>query len=219
MIEIPTWIQAFVLAGVVLVALVVPFRILYEMTKESRDRTRRLQDLTDRLKERFDAVRLNRSFFGLRSIRFTHEGRPVTLLQPARDEFLIRLESKVEPKFHAIMRTRSPMDPPFTFMRESIRFLRRIRMGDPLIDDLMAIYATPIFGGYLRESMLDKPTGLAESLVVLRRMVGVRRFELRISPTGGFRVKFRADDLLNRPDDLESAVHHAFRIYDLLVLY
>jgi hypothetical protein len=219
MIEIPTWIQAFVLAGIALVAIVVPLRILYEMTKDSRDRMRRLQDLTDRMKERFGAVRLDRSFFGLHSIRFTHEGRPVTLLQPAKDEFLIRLESKVKPKFHAIVRTRGPMDPPFTFMGESLRFLRRIRMGDPLLDDSMAIYATPIFGGYLRESALEKPTGLAESLVVLRRMAGVRHFELRISPTGGFRVKLRADDLLNRPDDLESAVHHAFRLHDLLVLY
>jgi hypothetical protein len=65
-----------------------------------------------------------------------------------------------------------------------------------------------------------KPTGLAESLIILRKMPGVRRFELRMSPSGGFRLAFklRADDLLYRAEELESAVHHAFQIYDLMVL-
>src|SRR5581483_12209856 len=110
-------------------------------------------------------------------------------------------------------------------MWESFRVLSRILTGDPLIEDAIALYATPIFGSYLREAALDgipaegKPTGLAESLVILQRMPGIRRFELRMSPSGGFRVSFRlrADDLLHRPEELESAVHHAFQLYDLLV--
>jgi hypothetical protein len=101
-----------------------------------------------------------------------------------------------------------------------------VRTHDPLIDDTLAIYASEPFGAYLRELALDgipaqgKPTGLAESLVVLRRLPGVRHFEFRMSPASGFRLTFllRADDLLYRPDDLEAAVHHAFRLYDLLVL-
>jgi hypothetical protein len=41
-----------------------------------------------------------------------------------------------------------------------------------------------------------------------------------MSPSGGFRLSFllRADDLLYRADELEAAVHHAFRLYDFLVL-
>ena len=111
-------------------------------------------------------------------------------------------------------------------MWESFRILPRILTHDPLIDDSIALYATPIFGSYIREAALDgipaegKPTGLAESLVILRKMPGVRRFELRMSPSAGFRLSFRlrTDDLLYRPEELESAVHHAFQLYDLLVL-
>jgi hypothetical protein len=227
MIEIPSHIQIFVLVGVALVVLIVPIRILYEMTKDTRERTRRLQELAERLKERLGAVRFSRGIFGPHRIHFTYEGRPATLFQAADKELSIHLEPKVEPKFHAIVRTRGPIVLPFAVMWESLRLLRRIRTFDPLIDESMAIYATPVFGNYLRDLALDgipaqgKPTGLAESLVVLRRAPGVRRFEFRMSPVGGFRISFelRADDLMYRPDELESAVHHAFRLYDLLVLF
>ncbi|HVR84278.1 MAG TPA: hypothetical protein VMU54_08205 [Planctomycetota bacterium] len=226
MIEIPYWIQVFVLIGIALVVVVVPIRILYEMTKDSRDRSKRFQDLADRLKERFGDVEAHRTIFGMSRIGFKHDGRPAAVYQPGDDEILIELEPKIEPKFHLIARTRGALAPPIAVMWESFRILPRILTGDPLIDDSILLYATPIFGSYLREAALDgipaegKPTGLAESLVILRKMPGVRRFELRMSPAAGFRVSFRlrADDLLFRPEELESAVHHAFQLYDLLVL-
>jgi hypothetical protein len=226
MIEVPHWIQVFVLLGIALVVIVVPIRILYEMTKDSRDRSKRFQELADRLKEKFGAVEAHRTMFGMSRISFQHDGRPAAVYQPSDDELLIELEPKVEPKFHVIARTRGAMTPPVAMMWESFRLLPRILTHDPLIDESIALYATPIFGSYLREAALDgipaegKPTGLAESLVILRSMPGVRRFELRMSPSGGFRVLFRlrADDLFYRPEELESAVHHAFQLYDLLVL-
>lgn len=226
MIEIPHWIQVFVLVGIALVVIVVPIRILYEMTKDTRDRGKRFNDLADRLKEKFGGVEAHRTIFGLSRIAFTHEGRPAAVYQPSDDEILIQLEPKVEPKFHLIARTRGPITPPVAMMWESFRLLPRILTHDPLIDDSIALYATPIFGSYIRDAALDgipaegKPTGLAESLVILRKMPGVRRFELRMSPSAGFRVAFqlRADDLLYRPEELESAVHHAFQLYDQLVL-
>jgi hypothetical protein len=192
MIEVPHWVQVFVLVGIALVVIVVPIRILYEMTKDSRERNRRFKDLADRLKERFGGVEAHRTVFGLSRISFQHEGRPATVWQPADDEIL-----------------------------------PRVMTHDPLIDESIALYATPLFGNYLREATLDgipaegKPTGLAESLVILRKMPGVRRFELRMSPSSGFRLSFklRADDLLYRPEELESAIHHAFQLYDLLVMY
>ncbi|HLY74226.1 MAG TPA: hypothetical protein VKU80_08920 [Planctomycetota bacterium] len=226
MIEIPHGIQVFVLIGIALVVVVVPIRILYEMTKDSRDRSKRFQDLAERLKEKFGAVDAHRTIFGMSRIEFRHDGRPATVYQPGDDEILLELEPRVEPKFHLIARTRGAMAPPVAMMWESFRILPRILTHDPLIDDAVALYASPIFGSYLREAALDgipaegKPTGLAESLVILRKMPGVRRFELRMSPSAGFRVSFRlrADDLLYRPEELESAVHHAFQLYDLLVL-
>jgi len=227
MVDIPIWIQAFVLVGIGVVVLLVPLKIVYEMTKGSRDRTRRLEDLADRLKERFGGVRFERGLFGPHRIRFTHEGRPATILQPDENELAIRLEPKVAPKFHALVRTRAVIAWPFTVLWEAFRILPRIRTFDPLLDESLEIFASRTFGGYVRELAIDgipaegKPTGLAESLIVLRRAPGVRRFELRMSPAGGFRVWFelRADDLIYRPDELESAVHHAFRLYDLMVMY
>jgi hypothetical protein len=225
-IEIPHWIQIFVLLGIALVIIVVPIRILYEMTKDSRDRGRRFGELADRLKEKYSGVDVQRTLFGASRIRFKHEDRPVAVHQTADDEIQIQLEPKIEPKFHVIARTRGLINPPVAVMWESFRVLSRILTHDPLIDDSVALYATPIFGSYLREVALDgipaegKPTGLAESLVILRKMPGVKSFELRMSPSGGFRLSFRlgSDDLLYRPEELESAVHHAFQLYDLLVL-
>ncbi len=227
MIDIPPWIQTFVLVGIAVVVMAVPIKVLYEMTKGSRDRTRRMQDLADRLRERFGNVAFERGLLGPHRIRFTYEGRPATVVQPDDDEIAIRLEPKVAPKFHAVVRTRGRISWPFTVLWESLRPLRRIRTFDPLIDESIEIFATSVFGGYLRELALDgipaqgKPTGLAESLIVLRRAPGVRRFELRMSPVAGFRLWFqlRADDLVYRPDEMESAIHHAFRLYDLLVMY
>jgi len=227
MIEIPHWVQVFVLVGIALVVIVVPIRILYEMTKDSRERDRRFKDLADRLKERFGGVEAHRTVFGLSRISFQHEGRPATVWQPADDEILIQLEPKVQPRFHVIARTLGTFTPAIAVMWESLKVLPRIVTHDPLIDESIALYATPLFGNYLREAALDgipaegKPTGLAESLVILRKMPGVRRFELRMSPGAGFRLSFklRADDLLYRPEELESAIHHAFQLYDLLVMY
>lgn len=224
--EIPHGIQVFVLLGIALVVIVVPIRILYEMTKDSRERSKRFSDLADRLKEKFGGVESHRTMFGMSRIEFKHEGRPATVYQPSDEEILIELEPKVEPKFNLIARTKGSLTPPTAMMWESFRLLPRILTNDPLIDDSIALYATPIFGNYIREAALDgipaegKPTGLAESLVILRGMPGVKSFELRMSPSSGFRVSFRlrSDDMLYRPEELESAVHHAFQLYDLLVL-
>ena len=227
MIEIPHWIQISVLLGVALVVIVVPIRILYEMTKDARTRSKRFQDLSDRIRERFQEVQRFPGVFGAARIKFQYEGRAATVSQPADDQIQIRLEPKVEPKFHLIARSRGRLTPAVTMMWDSFRLLSRILTHDPLIDESVALYATPVFGNYLRDALLDgipaegKPTGLAESLVILQRMPGIRWFELRMSPGGGFNLIFalRTDDMLYRPDELESAVHHAFQLYDQLVLY
>jgi hypothetical protein len=224
--QIPHWIQLFVLVGIGLVLVLVPFRVIYELTRGARQRTRRQKDLADRMKERFGAVRFERRLLGPHLIHFSHEGRPATLFEPAPQLMVIRLEPRFPPKFDVVAATRGGLAWPIAVMWESLKILPRIRTFDPLLDERVDLFAAPAFAPYLRELLLSgasdpaKPSGLAESLVVLGRMPGVRRFELRVSPAGGFRVTFqlRADDLLYRPDELESALHHAFQIYDLLVL-
>lgn len=226
MIEIPHWVQLFVLLGIALVVIVVPIRILYEMTKDSRERARRFRDLGDRLKGRFGVVEARRTPLGIPRIHLKHDGRSATLYQPSDDEILIQLEPQVAPKFHMIVRSRGRLIPPFVILWESFRLLPRIHTGDPLIDETVALYAAPLFGNYLREATLDgipaegKPSGIAESLVILSRLPGVSRFEVRMSPSGGFRLllNLAADDLIYRPEEIESAVHHTLQLYDLLVL-
>ena len=224
-VDIPVWIQAFVLGGIALVTLLVPAKILLELTKTSRDRTRRARDLADRLRERFGGVRFERGFFGPHRVRFTLEGRPAVVTMPDEDEIEIRLETTIAPAFPLVARTRGAVAWPVAF--EGFRMLPMLRTFDPLIDESIAIYATGAFAGYVREAALDglpageKPRGVAESLFVLRKLPGVRTFELRMSPRAGFRLRFdlRTEDLIHRPDELESAVHHAFQLYDALVSF
>ena len=223
---IPGWIQTFVLVGIGLVILIVPIKVLFEMTKGARDRMSKLRDFADRLKERFGAVRVERGVLGPSAVRFTHEGRPGIFLRPEEDELILRLEPKVRPGSCLIVETHGRIDWGFAVVWDSFRVLRRVRTHDPLIDESLAIYASGVFGAYLRELALDgipaqgKPTGLAESLVVLRRLPGVSRLKLVMSPAGGFRIalRLRADDILYRPDELEAVVHHAWQLYDLLVM-
>lgn len=222
-LEIPVWIQAFVLGGIALVTLLVPAKILFELTRTSRDRGRRAQDLADRLRERFGGVTFERGFFGPHRLRFTLEGRAAVVTMPEEDELEIRLEPKIAPAFPFVARTRGAVALPFAI--EGFRLLPMMRTFDALIDESISIYATGAFAGYVREAALDglpageKPKGLAESLFVLRKLPGVRTFELRMSPSRGFRLRFdlRTEDLIHRPDELEAAVHHAFKLYDALV--
>jgi hypothetical protein len=203
--DIPVWVQAFVLGGIALVTLLVPAKILFELTKTSRDRTRRARDLTDRLRERFGGVRLERGFFGPHRIRFTIEGRAAVVSMPDDEELEVRLEPNIAPAFPFVARTRGAVAWPVAF--EGFRMLPMLRTFDALaLDGLPAG---------------EKPKGLAESLFVLRKLPGVRTFELRMSPRGGFRLRFdlRTEDLIHRPDELESAVHHAFQLYDALVSF
>ncbi len=226
MIEIPGWIQTFVIAGIGLLAVVIPVRVIWGLTRGARERARKLADLAGRLKGRFENVRIEGRLMGPQRILLRHEGRPAAIARPRDGEVAIRVEPGAAPAAHAILRSRGRTCWPFAWMGESLRFLPRVRLADPLIDESIAIYARGAFGAYLRDLALggaageEKPEGLAESLVVLRRMPGTERFEVRLSPSGGFRLRFRlrADDLLYRPEDVESAVHHAFRLYDLLAM-
>ncbi|GEM_PF-6894564 len=223
-IDVPLWIQIFVITGIILILFVVPIRILWEMTKGGRDRRKRIEDFAGRLRERFDEVETKRSVFGTDVIRFKHEGRSVSISLPEKDEVVVRLEVPSPPKFPCVIRTKSGIAWPFAL--EGIRLLPRIRIYDALLDDAVLIHSTRPFGDYLRELALaavppkGKPAGIAENIIVLRRAPGLRWFRLMMSEGGGFRVRFRlrAEDLLYRPDELESVVHHATALYDSLVI-
>lgn len=225
-IGIPVWIQVFVLGGIALLLVVVPLRVLWEMTRRTRERARRLRELADRLRGHLQGVRLEGGFPGGHRIRAAHEGRPLTLALPSPSELRLRLEADRVPASSLIIRTRGRWNWPWTILWAPPRWLHRARTGDPLVDETLAVYASPTLGSWIRELALSRtdstsrPSPLVESLVILRRLPGVERMELRISPAGGFllRLRLRSEDLLYRPEDLESAAHHAFRLFDLLAM-
>lgn len=225
-VGIPGWIQLFVLGGIALLLIVVPARVLWGMTRRSRERARRLRDLAERLCGHLQDVRLEGGIPAAPRIRATHEGRPLTLTLPSPYELRLRLEPGRSPAARLILRTRGRWDWPWAVQWVPPRWLRRARTGDPLVDETLVIYASPALGSWIRELALREsdprgnPSALVESLVVLRRLPGVAKMELRISPSGGFllRLRLRSEDLLYRPEDLESAAHHAFRLFDLLAM-
>ena len=154
MLEIPEWIRIFVMVGIGSLFIIIPIRIIYEETKGARDRSQRVRDLADRLRERFAEVTIDRSFLGSSLIRFTHEERAV-LIQADDRELRLQLEPKISPTFHAIVRTRGWLSLPFKILWSSFRILPRIRTSDPILDEGISIYSTPVFGNYMRDLALD----------------------------------------------------------------
>ena len=68
---IPEWLVVSILVAIGLIIIAVPIRVLTKMTRGSRDRTRKVQELADRMKERFGGVSLERSMLGPPRIGFT----------------------------------------------------------------------------------------------------------------------------------------------------
>ena len=225
--EIPEWLITSVLIAIGVIIIAVPIRVLFEITRGGRDRAKKLQELVDRMKERFTEVHVEKSMLGAPRIAFTHDERPATLIPIDDKTLILQLEPKVPPKSHAVIRTRWTIQWPFSIMWGSFRMLRRIRVNDPAIDESLDLFASASFGGLIRDLAIqgldagEKPGGVAESLVVLNRLPGLSTFELRMSPSAGFCLTFRlrSEDLVQRPEELEAAVHHANHLYDQLVLY
>ena len=224
---IPTYIQYFVLIGIVALIVLVPIRILWGATRGSRERLEKVREVADRLREKFDEVVFDRSLFGNHRIRMKHEERRVWVVLPSARNVILRVRADISPKFHVYARTVSWGCGGWKFFWESFRFLRRFRLQDPLVDDRLAIYSTNAFGHYLRERALDdipitgQPKGVAESFVILTKLPGVKKLKLTMSPAAGMRLhlKLRTKVLLERPEMFESAVHHLLQLYDAFVMY
>ena len=219
---IPSYVQIFVLAGIAALSVLVPLKVLYEATRSGRDRRRKAQELADRLKERLGEAVCDTGFLAPPRVKVSYEGRRATLTPEDEDELRIVLDATVSPRFPIVARTRGAVGLPWAV--EGWRVLPLLKTFDPLLDGAVSVYADGAFGAYVRELALDgpaggKPAALAESLIVLNRLPGIRAFELRMS-TSGVRLRFelKSGDLLYRPDELEAALHHAFAVYDLLVL-
>lgn len=226
MFGIPSYILYFVLGGIVLLLLVIPIRMVWLATRGSREREGKLRDFADRLKEKFREVAYVRGAFGYSGVRFQHEDRTFSMAVPSDRRALLKIEGPVHPAFHIFLREKRWTCLPWKFLWESLQLLRRFRIHDPLIDDDIALYSSGAFAAYLHDLVQKdipaegKPEGVAESLVVLSKLPGVRSFRITMSPSAGLRLhlRFRTEDLFYRPEEMESAAHHLAQLYNVFVM-
>lgn len=231
-LQIPDWLPWFLWGGLALVVVGVPLRVLWTATRRGRDRSERSAKFVDRLRERFGEVALRRGVVGPDRVVFSHDGREGAVWIDGDHGLTIEAGGNVGFPVPFIVKTKGRWTGGTAFL--GLRPLPRIEIHDAMIDDAVAIYTTPTFGGWLRERILEdldarpepakgeiaRQSTVAESLVVLRRAPGVRSFRLTGRPGGRLRLRLRlhSEDLLYRPDEMESLVHHLVNLYDRLVM-
>jgi len=221
-INIPAWLPWFILGGIGFVVIAVPLKMIWDATRGRRERSHKIETFIDRLRERFGEVVMHRGIFGPSRVTMKHEGRKVTVWIADLNEIVVQLDENVGCPFAGVIKTRGRFRWKWALL--GLRPIRLFETHDPMIDDAVAIYAEGAFAGYLYELIHDsvtvegKPSGVAESLIVLRRAPGVRRFRLTMAPGGPMRMRIRmhAEDLLYRPDQMEAVVHHLQAIFDKL---
>jgi hypothetical protein len=203
---VPDWIQSFVIGGLVLLAIVVPIRVIWEQTAGSRRRRERMRGLAERLEERFGPVLQE-----LGGLKFEHEGRAVRLRSPSDERLEFRLDESIAPRVGVCCRRGGW---PWSWSGS------RLALGDRLAEG-WRIWSTPGFGAYMEElahaALPETPEPFVSSLAALGRLPGLKGAELRLSPRGGVRLRLDGRDLHYRPDLIESALHHARLIHRRLV--
>jgi hypothetical protein len=202
---VPDWIQSFVLYGLILLAIVVPIRVAWEMTSGERRRRERIRRLAERLEERFGPVLQERG-----GLRFEHEGRSVRLRSPTEDRLEFRLEEALAPRVPVRFRLRGW---PWAWTGTPVRLPDRLAEG-------WRIRSTPGFGAYLEDladAVPDQPAPFVAALAALRALPGLTSADLSLSPRSGIRLRLDGRDLHYRPDLVEAALHQARRIHRELV--
>lgn len=223
--RIPEWVQLFVLAGIGLVIVAVPLRLIWAATRGARLHGEKMDQFADRLRERFNEVKVHRGIIGPASFSFKHERRKFAVTVHDMRSLVVRLDESPSPKLPCVVTTKGRFTPPWAML--GLRVLPRVEMCDSLVDDAVAFYADAAFGGFVRDMITDaatiegKPSGIVDSLTVIRRLAGVRKFRLAMVPEGAMslRLKLRTEDVFYRPDALESACHHMGELYDRFVKY
>ncbi|HEY3225870.1 MAG TPA: hypothetical protein VGK61_02600 [Planctomycetota bacterium] len=221
MAVVPDWLPLFFMIGVLLVLVAVPARILWDATRKSRERDERLGRLADRMREKFGEVTPQRPFLGEPRIRFKVEGRKAVLELSDAKRLRLHMEEDSSVPLPVVIRSRRwsiwPTGPS----------LSRISTGDPIVDDDLEILAAPTFAGFLADRFLDGMAGetsrtdLTDSLIVLKGLPGVKRFEFRFAPDRGVAADLRlsTEDLIHRVDELGSLLHHLHQLHERFATY
>ena len=208
-------------AGILLLLVALPAGILWRALKASRESDDRLGRLATRMRERFGEVAPRRPFFGPPQIAFKVDGRKALLEVSDPRRIRIRLDESPDVPLPVLIRSRG-----WTLWPAG-GSLQRVPTGDPLLDDRVEIFAGSSFAGFLGDRFLDGTGGetsrseLADSLIVLGNLSGVKGFEFRFAPDEGVGVDLRlkTEDLLYRMEELESLLHHLHELHGRFANY
>jgi len=209
------------IAGMLLLFVLLPIRILISAARRARDRAERLEQLARRMREKFSGVSIHRLVLRNPEIRFTVEGRKASL-EP--DDFKrLRLRLEEHPPVPLAVMIRSKRWPAWPAGAS----LDRVPTGDPLVDPSIEIYANTSLAGFLRDRFLDSvgegapSSDLIDSLLVLKSLPGVKRFDFRFIPDRGVSadLKLKTEDMFYRMEDLEALIHHLHQLHDHFAHY
>src|SRR5262245_25571680 len=131
--RVPEWIQYFVLAGIGLVVIAVPLRIIWAATRGLRKHNDKMDEFADRLRERFNEVQVKRAIIGPTCVHFKHENRKATVTVHGDEDIVVRLDESISAKFPVVVKTQRRFLLPWALV--GLRVLPRIRTFDALVDD------------------------------------------------------------------------------------
>ena len=207
--------------SVLLLLVTIPLGLLWRAIRASRESDERLGRLAERLREKFGEVTPRRPFFGPPRISFKVEGRQahIEISDPRR--LRLRVEESPGVPLPVVIRSRG------WSLWPAGGSLQRLASGDALIDDSMEIFAAPTFAGFLSDRFLDGQGGetsrseFGDSLIVLKSLSGVKKFEFRFAPDDGIGadLRLKTEDLFYRVDELESLLHHLHVLHERFATY
>lgn len=225
MLFLPSIWVTWLLVSVGIAVLLWIVRLLWGFLRRRSDSRLRLDHVSVRMREVFNEVSPRRRFWGSPFIDFKHQGRPARLTIHSIRKLTLEVEDRPEVPLPVVVRTRPWMSVwPVTWRLEA---LDRVVTSDPVVDDQVELRANGLFAAFLQDRLFEQvpiegpPTGLAESLLVLNAAPGVRRFDLRFLPgrRDTLKLKLRTEDLLFRPEDLESLLHHVHNLHESFAHY
>lgn len=222
---LPDWAYWFLLGGIGLVVVAVPVRILWKATRGRRAYSTRLDHLAVRLRETFSEVVVRRPLLSAATVDFKFERRKVSMVVKSAKHLILTIDEEPDVPLAVVLRSARWMK--ILSVMEGWEVLSPVPTGDPMLDMDVELYANGIFAGFLRDKILGEtpmegpPTGLAESLIIIKGTPGVKKFYLRFSPRTGTTLDLRlsTEDLFYRSEDLESLLHHVHVFHDFIVNY
>ncbi len=201
-----------------LVAAWILFRLAWRWFRRRSEHRSRADHVAVRLREVFREVSPRRGL-GAPAIDFKDKGRACRLVLHSARKLSVEMEIQPDVPLPVVIRSRKWLK--IWPVLHGLEALERVVLADAVVDDQVELYANGMFAAFIQDRVMEQvpldgpPTGLGESLLVLSATPGVRSYEVRFEPGGRDRLhlKLRTEDLLYRPEDLESLLHHVANLH------